>query len=126
VEVVGVTELLLGAALDEDVLSLEVVGSDVGADVGNATSLPEPQAAVNARTPASAMNAACGFLRADNRAGLSELADLISRADITSFQNGILHSKNVHERATARRTAATLDTVTSRSQHDHGKWTSAT
>jgi hypothetical protein len=91
VVVVGTEELLLGAALDEEELLLGVVGSDVGADVGNATSLPEPQAAVNARTPANAMNAVYGFLRAENRADLSELADLISRADMSSFRNGLFH-----------------------------------
>lgn len=122
VVVVGATELLLGGALDEDVL-LGVVGSDVGPDVGNATSLPEPQAAVNERTPASAMNARCGFLRADNRADASELADLISRADMSSFRNGILHSPNVRGRAAARWTAVTLGAVTRRSQHDHEKLT---
>lgn len=121
VVVVGATELL-GAALEDAVVLLGVVGSDVGADVGRATSLPEPQAAVNVRTPASAMNATYGFLRADNRADVSELADLISRADMTSFRNGIFHPPSAR-RAADPRTAATLDTVTRRSQHDHGNFT---
>ncbi|GHH58140.1 hypothetical protein GCM10017774_78950 [Lentzea cavernae] len=122
VVVVGAAELLLGAALDSDVLLLGVAGSDVGADVGNATSLPEPQAAVNARTPASAMDAAYGFLPAENRADLSERADLISRADMSSFRNGLFRPPCTRGRATAHRTAVTLDTVTRRSQHDHEKW----